>query len=126
VGNLFGVATPKRSRDAPSGEIPEWTPARADELAGRALAGLGIADARISLKAGVAVTAPAVALAPEPLRVEGHAAGLFQFVPHGEPDRLRDGNALLDQWLQEPEKRCHELGWEGVFWSAPDPPAAES
>lgn len=334
MGNLFGVATPKRSRDAPSGEIPEWTPARADELARQALAGLGIADARISLikfrgpfaslrverpallikiaateddsailerslrigrflhEAGVAVTAPAVALAPEPLRVDGHAAGLwhwatsrpgrpdaaatgrslralhgvlpgytepvrelepispstrrldqiresgtlapasvdflsarldrlsetwdrfesrlgvgpihgdfkisnllatpegplimdldnvrigprewdlatisrgahdgwndeewrafsagyghdlgsqpeaeplrelthlgaliFQFVPHGEPHRLRDGNALLDQWLQEPEKRCHELDWEGVFGSAPDPHEAES
>ncbi len=59
----------------------------------------------------------------EPLRELTHLGALiFQFAPHSSPLRLPRGRALLDEWLQHPEKRCHELDWDGVFRRFPDPP----
>ena len=52
----------------------------------------------------------------EPLRELTHLGALtFQLVRHQSPERLLRGRTLLDQWLREPEKGCHELDWEGAF-----------
>jgi Ser/Thr protein kinase RdoA (MazF antagonist) len=52
----------------------------------------------------------------EPLRELTHLGALiFQVARHRSPERVLRGRALLDQWLREPERRCHELDWEGVF-----------
>jgi Ser/Thr protein kinase RdoA (MazF antagonist) len=59
-----------------------------------------------------------------PLRELTHLGALiFQLARHQSPQRLRRGRALLDEWLQHPERGCHELDWEGVFRRFPDPPA---
>jgi Ser/Thr protein kinase RdoA (MazF antagonist) len=60
----------------------------------------------------------------EPLLELTHLGALiFQFIPHSSPLRLPRGRALLDEWLQHPEKRCHDLDWDGAFRRFPDPPA---
>lgn len=52
----------------------------------------------------------------EPLRELTNLGALtFQLVRHQSPERLLRGRTLLDQWLREPEKGCHELDWEGAF-----------
>jgi hypothetical protein len=52
----------------------------------------------------------------EPLLELTHLGALiFQFVPSDSPHRLRAGRALLDEWLREPAKHCHELDWESAF-----------
>jgi Ser/Thr protein kinase RdoA (MazF antagonist) len=59
----------------------------------------------------------------EPLRELTHLGALiFQLARHRSPQRLKRGRALLDEWLGYPDQGCHELDWEGVFHSYPDPP----
>jgi hypothetical protein len=45
---------------------------------------------------------------------------------HQSPHRLRRGRSLLDQWVEQPDRGCHELDWEGVFRRFPDPVMAGS
>jgi Ser/Thr protein kinase RdoA (MazF antagonist) len=58
----------------------------------------------------------------EPLRELTHLGALiFQLARHRSPQRLSRGRALLDDWSRDPDRGCHELEWEGVFRSYPDP-----
>ena len=58
-----------------------------------------------------------------PLRELTHLGALiFQLARHQSPQRLKRGRALVEEWLQHPERGCHELDWEGVFRKFPDPP----
>jgi Ser/Thr protein kinase RdoA (MazF antagonist) len=62
----------------------------------------------------------------EPLRQLTHLGALiFQLARHRSPQRLRRGRALLDQWLRDPARGCHELDWDGAFRRFPDPPATQ-
>jgi thiamine kinase-like enzyme len=66
-------------------------------------------------------------LEAEPLRELTHLGALiFQLLPSGPEHRLVRGQALLDQWLREPEKRCHELDWDRVFDPLWDPSATQT
>jgi Ser/Thr protein kinase RdoA (MazF antagonist) len=57
-----------------------------------------------------------------PLRELTHLGALiFQFIPHSSQLSLPRGRALLDEWLQDPEKRCQDLDWDGAFRRFPDP-----
>lgn len=58
----------------------------------------------------------------EPLRRLTHFGALvFQLARAHSPQRVRRGQALVDQWLRNPQRGCHELDWEGVFRRFPDP-----
>ena len=61
----------------------------------------------------------------EPLRELTHLGALiFQLARHSSPQRLQRGRALLDQWLEDPGRGCHELDWQEVFERHPDPTPA--
>jgi Phosphotransferase enzyme family len=63
----------------------------------------------------------------DPLCELAHLGALiFQLLPSSPEHRLVRGQALLDEWLREPEKRCHELDWDGVFGPHWDPPATQT
>jgi hypothetical protein len=63
----------------------------------------------------------------EPLRELTHLGALiFQLARHRSPQRVARGRALLDEWLRDLERGCHELDWAGVFRRFPDPPAPQS
>ena len=63
--------------------------------------------------------------AAEPLRELTHLGSLiFQLAPHRLSYRFERGRRLLDEWLRHPQKRCHELDWEGVFREMPGPSGA--